>query len=93
MKNLGIPVLIGILFSAFGLVSLIIMGQVLTAAIWLSFGNGLLLSTLKFTRVNNDGQPETAPVPQIRFYAGLLLILMAGALLLLQIFQDFNQAA
>lgn len=91
MKNLGIPVLIGMLFSAIGLVSLIIMGQVLTAAIWLSFGNGLLLSFLRFTRVTESGQSETAPVPRVRFYAGILLILMAGALLLLQIIQDFQQ--
>jgi hypothetical protein len=90
MKNLGIPVLIGMLFSAIGLVLLIMMGQVLTAAIWLSFGNGLILSTLRFTKVDNSGQPITAPVPTARFYAGILLILMAGALLLLQIFQDIK---
>ena len=91
MKNLNLPVMIGILFSAIGLVTLVMLGQALTAAIWLSFGNGLLLSSLRFKRMNEFGELELQPVPKARLYAGILLIVMAGVLLLLQIIQDLQQ--
>lgn len=91
MKNLNLPVMIGILFSVIGLVTLFLMGQALTAAIWLSFGNGLLLTSLRFTRVNEFGDAEQQPVPKVRMYAGIFLIVLAGVLLLLQIIQDLQQ--
>ncbi|HEY4650218.1 MAG TPA: hypothetical protein VIG72_02340 [Pontibacter sp.] len=91
MKNLNLPVLIGILFSSIGLVSLIFSGEALTAAIWLSFGNGLLLSNLRLSRLNEQGVKELQPVPKARIYTGIFLILLAGVLLFLQIFQDLNQ--
>ena len=93
MKNLNLPVMIGILFSAIGLVTLFMQGQALTAAIWLSFGNGLLLTNLRFKRINELGEPELQPVPKDRLYAGIFLIIMAGVLLLLQIIQDLQQPA
>ncbi|MER2999458.1 hypothetical protein [Pontibacter populi] len=91
MRNLNLPVMIGILFSAIGLVTLVMLGQPLTAAIWLSFGNGLLLTSLRFKRVNEFGDLEQQPVPKARFYAGILLIVMAGILLILQIIQDLQK--
>ncbi len=91
MKNLNLPVMIGILFSVIGLVSLFMSGQALTAAIWLSFGNGLLLTSLQFNRVNEQGISVKQPIPRVRVYAGILLIVMACALLILQILQDFQQ--
>lgn len=93
MKNLNLPVIIGILFSTIGLVSLIISGQALTAAIWLSFGNGLLLTSLQFSRVNAYGEAEKQPVPRIRVYVGIFLIVLAVALLAMQIYQDFTKGA
>jgi len=93
MKNLNLPVMIGILFSVIGLVTLFLVGQALTAAIWLSFGNGLLLSNLRFTRLNEQGLTELQPIPKARVYAGIFLIVLAGVLLLLQVLQDFQQPA
>ncbi|NEM98750.1 hypothetical protein [Pontibacter burrus] len=91
MKNLNLPVIIGILFSTIGLVSLLLMKQALTAAIWLSFGNGLLLSSLQFSRQNEHGEIVKQPIPRIRVYTGIFLIVLAVLLLLLQVFQDFQQ--
>lgn len=91
MKNLNLPVMIGVLFSAIGLVSLILTGQAMLAAIWLSFGNGLLLTNLRFSRVNEFGETEQQPVPKARVYVGIFLILLAGVLLILQIIQDLQQ--
>ncbi|WP_238395803.1 hypothetical protein [Pontibacter pudoricolor] len=91
MKNLNLPVMIGILFSAIGLVTLFLMGQALTAAIWLSFGNGLMLTSLRFNRVNEFGEMEQQPVPKARLYTGIFLIVLAGILLLLQVIQDLQQ--
>ncbi|MBC5773359.1 hypothetical protein H8S95_04720 [Pontibacter sp. KCTC 32443] len=93
MKNLNLPVMIGILFSVIGLVTLFLFGQALTAAIWLSFGNGLLLSNLRFSSVNEFGDVETKPIPKARMYTGIFLIIMAGILLVLQILQDFQQVS
>ncbi|MBB6610197.1 hypothetical protein H7F15_04025 [Pontibacter sp. Tf4] len=93
MKNLNLPVIIGILFSTIGLVSLFLTGQALTAAVWLSFGNGLLLSNLQFNRLNEYGQQEKQPIPKVRVYTGIFLIVLAVLLLLLQIYQDFQQTA
>jgi hypothetical protein len=93
MKNLNLPVMIGILFSTIGLVTLFLMGQALTAAIWLSFGNGLILTSLRFNRVNEFGGMEQQPVPKARLYTGIFLIVLAGILLLLQIIQDLQQTA
>lgn len=92
MKNLNLPVIIGILFSTIGLVSLFLSGQALTAAIWLSFGNGLILTNLQFSRVNEFGEAEKQPVPKVRVYVGIFLIVLAGALLFLQIIQDLGGA-
>ncbi len=83
--------MIGILFSAIGLVTLFLMGQALTAAIWLSFGNGLMLTSLRFNRVNEFGEMEQQPVPKARLYTGIFLIVLAGILLLLQVIQDLQQ--
>ena len=88
---MNLPLMIGILFSVIGLVTLFLLGQALTAAIWLSFGNGLLLTSLRFSRINEFGESELQPVPKARMYAGIFLIMMAGVLLLLQIVQDMQK--
>lgn len=92
MKNLTLPIMIGLMFSAIGLVSLLLTGQAMIAAIWLSFGNGLLLSNLRFSRVNEFGETELQPVPKVRIYVGVFLIVLAGLLLLLQIIQDLQKS-
>ena len=92
MKNLSIRVIIGILFSAIGLASLLITKQALTAAIWLSFGNGLILSDLRLTGVDERGNAYEKPIPKARTFTALALIVFAVLLLLLQIFMDFQQA-
>lgn len=90
MKNLTIPVYIGFLFSAIGLASLFLSGQVLTATIWLSFGNGLVLSGLRFNQLNEQGQEVVVPVPKARVYTGIFLILLAVVLLVIQILTDLQ---
>lgn len=93
MKNFTIPVFIGFLFSAIGLTALLISGEVLTATIWLSFGNGLVLSGLRFKQANERGREVYAPVPKARVYTGVFLIVLAVVLLLIQILADFQTGA
>lgn len=92
MKNISIRVLIGILFSAIGLASLLITKQALTAAVWLSFGNGLILSDLRLSGVDDIGNVYRKPVPRARTITAILLIVFAVLLLLFQMFLDFHQA-
>ncbi|MBC5991767.1 hypothetical protein [Pontibacter cellulosilyticus] len=91
MKNISVRVIIGIIFSAIGLASLFITKQTLMAAIWLSFGNGLILSDLRLTGVDEKGNVFVKPIPKARMITALLLIVFAVALLLFQIFLDFQQ--
>jgi hypothetical protein len=88
MKKLSLSLLTGILFSAIGTASLFITKDVLMAAIWLSFGNGLILASLQFKKQDAAGNVVAAPVPKVRYYAGLGLIAMAVLLLGLQIYND-----
>lgn len=90
MRNLTIPVFIGFLFSAIGLATLLLSGEVMTATIWLSFGNGLVLSGLRFRHINELGQEVYAPVPKPRIYTGVFLIVLAVVLLVIQILADFQ---
>ncbi|ARS37747.1 hypothetical protein [Pontibacter actiniarum] len=92
MKNLSIRVIIGILFSAIGMVSLFVTREALTAAIWLSFGNGLILSDLRFKQVDENGNVYSKPVPKMRLYTAIFLIVLAVLLLGLQIFLDMQSA-
>lgn len=92
MKNLSLSVIIGILFSAIGTASLFLTRDPLTAAIWLSFGNGLILANLRFNQVDDAGNSVAAPVPKVRFYVGIALIVMAVVLLLFQVYTDMSQA-
>lgn len=92
MKNLSIRVIIGLLFSAVGLVSLFLTREALTAAIWLSFGNGLILSDLRFTGVDESGKVYVKPIPKARFYTAIFLIIFAVLLLALQVYMDMQQA-
>jgi hypothetical protein len=91
MKGLSVRVLIGILFSVIGTVSLFVSQQALTGAIWLSFGNGLILSDLRFTKKDEQGNLITPPVPKARMYAAIFLIVLAIGLLILQVIMDFNR--
>lgn len=91
MKNLSIRVIIGILFSVVGLVSLFFSSDALMAAIWLSFGNGLILSDLRLTGVDEQGNQFVKPIPRVRTYVAIMLIVFAVLLLLLQIFMDTQQ--
>jgi uncharacterized membrane protein YidH (DUF202 family) len=93
MKNLSLSVFIGILFSAIGTASLFMTREALTAAIWLSFGNGLILANLRFQKPDGNGNMVAAPVPKIRLYVGIALIVMAVLLLLFQVFTDLSQPA
>ncbi|MFD2244876.1 hypothetical protein [Pontibacter ruber] len=68
--------------------TLFITRDVLMAAIWLSFGNGLLLANLQFRREDSRGNVEAVPVPNVRYYAGIALIVLAVLLLGLQIYSD-----
>ncbi|MBD1396089.1 hypothetical protein H9Q13_02835 [Pontibacter sp. JH31] len=91
MKNFSLSVIIGILFSAIGTASLFLTREALTAAIWLSFGNGLILSNLRFKKVDEAGNVVVPPVPKVRLYVGLGLIVMAVLLLLFQVYLDMSQ--
>ncbi|WP_439882868.1 hypothetical protein ACSX1A_06810 [Pontibacter sp. MBLB2868] len=91
MKNLSIRIIIGALFSAIGLVSLFITHETLTAAIWLSFGNGLILSDLRFTSTDSNGNAYVKPIPKARTYAAIALLVLAVLLLILQVYLDLSQ--
>ena len=88
MKNLSLSVLAGILFSAIGTASLFITKDALMAAIWMSFGNGLILANLQFKKQDAKGNVAAAPVPKVRYYAGMALLALAVLLLGLQIYND-----
>ena len=92
MKHLSIRIIIGILFSAIGMVSLFLTREVLTAAVWLSFGNGLILSDLRFMATDDKGNAYIKPVPRARIYAAIFLIVLAIVLLGLQIYLDMESA-
>jgi hypothetical protein len=91
MKNLSLSVIIGILFSAIGTASLFLTRDPLMAAIWLSFGNGLVLANLRFSKPDAAGNMVAAPVPKVRLYVGIALIVMAVVLLLFQVYSDMSQ--
>lgn len=91
MRTINIPVLMGLLFSAIGTASLFVSTEVLTAAIWLCFGNGLLVANLQFKQVDENGNQVQRPVPRTRVVVGVFLIVMAVMLLGLQIFSDVQQ--
>jgi uncharacterized membrane protein YidH (DUF202 family) len=91
MKNFSLSVLMGILFSAIGTASLFLTREALTAAIWLSFGNGLILSNLRFKKTDEAGNLVLPPVPKVRLYVGLGLIVLAVLLLLFQVYLDMSQ--
>ncbi|MCC9167104.1 hypothetical protein [Pontibacter harenae] len=88
MKSLSLPVFFGIFFSAIGTVALILTGQILTAAIWLSFGNGLILSNLRFKRTNETGNQVLRPIPRSRMLVGIFLLFAAVLMLLFQVYVD-----
>lgn len=89
MKNLSIRIIIGILFSAIGIASLFLSQQALISATWLSFGNGLVLSDLRFNGIDANGNVYTKPIPKARMYAAIFLIILAVLLLFLQAYIDF----
>jgi uncharacterized membrane protein YidH (DUF202 family) len=91
MKNLSLSVIIGILFSAIGTASLFLTRDPLMAAIWLSFGNGLILANLRFSKTDAAGNLVATPVPKVRLYVGIGLIVMAVVMLVLQVISDFNE--
>lgn len=91
MKGFSVRVLIGILFSAIGIITLFITKQTLTAAVWLSFGNGLILSDLRLTATDDKGNTYLKPIPKARTIAAIGLLVLAVLLLLLQMYLDFTQ--
>lgn len=91
MKNLSLSVIIGIIFSAIGTASLFLTRDPLMAAIWLSFGNGLILANLRFSKPDATGNMIAAPVPKVRYYVGIALIVMAVVLLIFQVYSDMSQ--
>jgi hypothetical protein len=92
MGKMSIRVIIGLLFSVIGLVSLVLTREALTAAVWLSFGNGLILSDLRFTGKDERGNVYVKPIPRARLYAAIFLIVLAVLLLGLQVYLDMQQA-
>lgn len=88
MGKISIVVIIGIMFSAIGMVSLFLTREALTAAIWLSFGNGLILSDLRFSTKDQMGNTYVKPVPKARYYTAIFLIVFAIVLLALHIYLD-----
>ncbi|RDV14768.1 hypothetical protein DXT99_12420 [Pontibacter diazotrophicus] len=92
MRKLSIWVIAGILFSAIGMVSLFMTREALTAAIWLSFGNGLILSDLRFSATDEKGKTYVKPVPKARYYTAIFLIVFAILLLALQVYLDVQAA-
>lgn len=93
MGKISIRVFIGILFSAIGMVSLFLTREALTAAVWLSFGNGLILSDLRFSATDEKGNVYVKPIPKARFYAAIFLIVFAMLLLALQVYLDMQPAS
>ncbi|WP_242928169.1 hypothetical protein [Pontibacter vulgaris] len=91
MNRFSISLILGILFSAIGTASLFLTKEYLTPAIWLSFGNGLILSNLRFTRKDANGNVETMPIPKARVYSGLFLIVLAVVLLGIQVYLDMQR--
>lgn len=87
MKKINWLLIIGGLFSAVGLALLVIKRDVLGAAIWLSFGNGLLLSDPRLLRRQQNGH-GVPPLPKSRRYASYFLFGLAILLLVLQIYTD-----
>jgi hypothetical protein len=90
VKNLTLRVFIGVLFSTIGLVTLLITKETLTAAIWLSFGNALILSDLRFSGIDVSGQEFIKPIPKARLIAAGFLFVLAVLLLMFQIYLDFS---
>ncbi len=74
------------------MVTLLLLRQPLTAAVWLSFGNGLILSDLRFSGTDERGNAYIKPIPPARFYTAISLIVLAVLLLLLQVYLDFQAA-
>lgn len=93
MRHISLPVIVGILFTAIGTATFILFGEALTAAIWLSFGNGLLLSSLHFKGTDAAGQQVAQPIPKERMFFGVFLIVLAVLLLVLQVYLDLSAAA
>ena len=60
------------------------------ACTWLSFGNGLILSDLRFTAKDEKGNVFVKPIPPARMYAALFLVVLAVLLLLFQAYMDFS---
>jgi len=73
------------------MVTLLLTRQPLTAAVWLSFGNGLILSDLRFTGTDERGNEYIKPVPPARFYTAIFLVVLAVLLLGLQVYLDFQK--
>ncbi|MHA6247830.1 hypothetical protein ACXYMU_07845 [Pontibacter sp. CAU 1760] len=92
MRSLSYRIIIGLIFSAIGLATLLLAKQPLVSAIWLSFGNGLILSDLRFTGKDDKGNTFVKPIPPARFYTAIFLIVMAIVLLGLQVYLDFQKA-
>ena len=92
MGKVSIRVFIGILFSAIGMVSLFLTREALTAAVWLSFGNGLILSDLRFSATDEKGNTFVKPIPKARLYTAIFLFVFALLLLGLQIYLDMQAA-
>lgn len=92
MKKLSVRVFIGILFSAIGMVSLFLTREALTAAVWLSFGNGLILADLRFSATDEKGNTYIKPIPKARYYTAIFLIVFAILLLGLQVYLDMQEA-
>ncbi len=93
MNRFSISLILGILFSAIGTASLFLTKEYLTPAIWLSFGNGLILANLKFNRKDDRGNVVAVPVPKARVYAGLFLIVLAVILLAVQVYLDIQRTS
>ena len=91
MPKFSPRVVIGLLFSAIGMVTLLLLRQPLTAAVWLSFGNGLVLSDLTFNGTDAEGNVYRKPVPPVRYYVAVFLIVLAVLLLGLQVYLDFQE--
>ena len=92
MPKFTSKVITGLFFSAIGLATLLLLRQPLTAAAWLSFGNGLILMDLKFTGTDAKGNAYLKPVPKVRLYVAAFLILLAVVLLALQMYLDFQKS-
>lgn len=91
MAKFSWRVILGLFFSAIGMVTLLLLRQPLTAAVWLSFGNGLILSDLRFTGTDDNGNTYLKPVPPVRLYVAVFLIVLALLLLALQVYLDFQE--